>query len=296
MGGHVAARAIGKWRVYGTWHYHPFRLPGVEAVQVDLQDQRATRRLLQALSAEAIIHCAALTDLDYCQTHAEQARVANVEATGHLAQWCGEHGTRLVFVSSDMVFDGSRGWYSETDATNPINVYGETKVEAEALVRAHCASHVIARSALIYGRPRTGGSSFSTWIEKRLISGQPIPLFVDQFRTPILVSDLAQALLELAAHSWVGVIHLGGPERVDRFTFGRRLARASGFSELLLQRRRMNDHRQLAPRPLDVSLRTDLARALLSTPLHGIDEGLRLMWEGSESVAEPRETGGRSRS
>ncbi|MDZ7339651.1 MAG: SDR family oxidoreductase [candidate division KSB1 bacterium] len=277
LGGHVAALATRGWQVYGTWHSQAFHLPGVRAVRLDLCDPQALRRTLDEVMPHIIVHCAALTDLDYCETHAEEAQVVNVRAAQLLAQWCGDRGLRFVFVSSDMVFDGSKGHYAESDPVNPINVYGATKVEGEEVVRAHCANYVIARSALIYGRPRTGGSSFSTWIEQRLAAAQPVPLFTDQFRTPILVSELAAALLELCAHSWVGVVHLAGPERVDRFTFGVQLARLLRFEESLLQMRAMAHHHQVAPRPRDVSLRTELARTLLSTPFHGVERGLQLM-------------------
>lgn len=277
LGGHVAHLATGGWRVYGLWHRQRLALPGVEAVSLDLRDGATTRRMLDVVRPHVVVHCAALTDLDYCETHPDEARLVNVESTRAVARWCGENGARLVFVSSDMVFDGKRGLYRETDDTKPINIYGKTKVEGERIVSTLCSNHLIARAALIYGRPRTAGSSFSTWIEQRLLAGEPVPLFYDQYRTPVLVLDLAAALLELCTMNHVGVLHLAGPERVDRYTFGSCLARTLGYNAALLLKRRITDGPTVAPRPQDVSLDTTLARALLATRLHGVEEGLRRM-------------------
>ncbi|MCR4438622.1 MAG: SDR family oxidoreductase [bacterium] len=277
LGGHVAYLAARHWSVYGTWQEHPFCLRGVEAIQLRLGDERAVRRLLDTVRPQVVIHCAALTDLDYCEAHPDAAQLINVEATKTIAEWCGVNAARLIFLSSDMVFDGSLGWYRETDSPHAVNVYGATKVEAEQAVQAFCANHVIARSALIYGRPRTGGSSFSTWIEQRLAAGEPVPLFVDQYRTPILVSDLAAALVELAGRGFVGVLHLAGPERTDRFAFGWQLAHLLSHNTSLLLKRTMAEVPLGAPRPRDVSLCTERAQRLLATRLHGVQDGLRRM-------------------
>jgi len=282
LGGHVASLATERWTVFGGWHRQPFALPGVEPVRLELSDETAACQALDAVCPHAVIHCAALTNLDYCELHPEEALRVNVAATRLLARWCGENGARFVFVSSDMVFDGRRGWYCEEDGTNPINVYGKTKVEAERAISSLCANYAIARSALIYGRPRSSGSSFSTWIEQRLAGGERVPLFIDQYRTPIVVLDLAAALVELCATSFVGVLHLGGPERVDRYTFGLRLARLLGYDESLLVRRKMEEVATVAPRPRDVSFDTNLAQALLSTRVHGVEEGLRRMVASAE--------------
>ncbi|MBC7186723.1 MAG: SDR family oxidoreductase [Calditrichaeota bacterium] len=277
LGGHVAYLAAHHWSVYGTWHEHPFRLRGVEAVQLRLDDERDVRRLLDTVRPHVVIHCAALTDLDYCESDPDEAQLINVEATKTIASWCGDNAARMIFVSSDMVFDGCTGWYRETDSPRALNVYGQTKVEAERAVQALCANHIIARSALIYGRPRTGGSSFFTWIEQRLAAGEPVPLFVDQYRTPILVSDLAAALVELSSKDFVGVLHLAGPERVDRFTFGVHVADLLDHDKCLLLRRTMAEVPLGAPRPRDVSLCTERAQRLLVTRLHGVRDGLRRM-------------------
>ncbi len=287
LGRHVAHLATSGWKVYGVWHREPLAVPGVKSVREDLSDGPATRRMLDAVCPHAVIHCAALTDLDYCEVHPAEAQLVNVEATRTVARWCGENGARLVFVSSDMVFDGRRGLYRETDETNPINVYGKTKVEGERIVSTLCSNHLIARAALIYGRPRGGGSSFSTWIEQRLLAGEPVPLFADQYRTPILVLDLAEALVELCTVDYVGVLHLAGPERVDRHTFGSCLARTLGYDGALLLKRRITDAPTVAPRPQDVSLDTTLAQALLRTRLHGVEQGLRRMAAAEGEVATP---------
>jgi len=207
----------------------------------------------------------------------QQAEQINLTATATLLEAADAVQARLVFVSSDMVFDGRRGMYRVSDAVSPLSVYGRTKAAAEALIQASPGAHVIARAALIYGRPRLGGGSFSGWLESRLRERQAATLYTDQFRTPVWVENLAGQLLELAHNDFSGIIHCAGAERADRFRFGQILCRLAGYSEQLLVPVSMHDHETAAPRPADVSLDTVHTRQSLKTPLLDIEEGLTRM-------------------
>jgi len=246
-----------------------------EVLAIDLTDRAALKQLLRRLSPTVIIHTAAWSDLNRCEAEPAAARQINALVPMVLAEYCGRNRCRLIHLSSDMVYDGRRGNYRETDKTAPLSVYGRTKVEAEQLVRDSCPNHVIIRSALIYGRPFYGGTSFSEWMEAALRRKDLLSLYVDQYRTPIWVENLAAALVELTESDFVGTLHLGGANRIDRFAFGQQLCRTGGYPESLLQPVSMDDHQQAAPRPRDVSLCIDRARQVLRTPLLDTETGLQ---------------------
>ncbi len=280
LGGWLVALGRQSWQVHAIWRRTPFRLPGTVWHQCDLTDDSAVESLIRDIKPQAIIHAAAEANLDWCEDHPDQARRANVDATGHLAQLAVDIGARFVFVSTDMVFDGERGNYTEADPVKPISVYGKTKAEAEALVQRVAPQAAVARTALIFGKPYLGGSSFSEWIEQKVHAGEPVPLFTDQYRTPILVQNLSEALLELAGNRLSGLFHLAGTERIDRYTFGQKLVRKLGLSAERLQPAKLADIRFRAPRPRDLSLNIARAKTALKTPFLDIDTALeRLLSE-----------------
>jgi dTDP-4-dehydrorhamnose reductase len=250
-------------------------MPGVEAVPLDLADEKAIQRTMETIQPAAVIHTAAWSDLDGCKRDPKQAFHINATATEILAEMSSRLGCRLVYVSSDMVFDGGRGNYSEEDTPRPINVYGKTKLTGEKFIQSVCRDFAIARAALIYGKPVTGSNSFSEKIKQVVGTGEVMRLFTDQFRTPVLVENLAEALLELSENAFVGTIHLGGAERVNRYDFGLRLAELNHLPVELMKPVSMGDILMDAPRPRDVSLNTGLARKKLKIPLPGFREGLK---------------------
>jgi dTDP-4-dehydrorhamnose reductase len=277
LGGHLLLKALRNWDVYAVYRGRPVDAPGAVWLKADLMNPEETAGVFDAVKPDSLIHAAAMSDIDACLVRPDEARLVNIEATGHLAGLCRRSGCRMVFVSTDMVFDGGRGMYREQDATAPVNRYGETKVAAEVAVTAECRSAVCARTALIYGAPAFGGRSFTHAMMTRLSKGEPVTLFDDQFRTPILVQNLADALLELAASDFAGILHLGGGERMSRYDFGRLAASAKGFSADLIRPGRMNEPPPAARRPADVSLDSSKASAVLSTRLIGCGEGVKFL-------------------
>ncbi len=275
VGGHLLSQGRGGWEVFSTFRSHPFSLPGVKGLVLDLENGDEIRKLLKNVWPDVIIHCAAWSDLDGCEKDRDRAFRINAEATGIIAETGSDLGCRLIYTSSDMVFDGEKGDYNESDPTGPINVYGESKLAGEERIKQFCSDYVVARVALIYGSPVTGCNSFSERILDRVRQGKVMPLFTDQYRTPILVQNLAQALLELAGTTFSGTIHLGGRERVDRYAFGLRLAELKGFPKKTLRPVSVSEIQTVASRPRDVSLDTSKAKRLLKTELLGYREGLK---------------------
>lgn len=277
LGGHIFLKAQKNFESVGThWNNSPNNKTG-NWHQIDLTDKQNVKSFLAEFQPDVIIHSAANSNLDQCENDQESAYKTNVAATKWLAEYSGENGVRLIFVSSDMVFDGNRGMYFEDDPIFPLAYYGQSKVDAEKAVKEMDENFVIARSALIYGRPVTGGSSFSNWMENNLAQGKEIGLYTDQFRTPVYVENIADAFLELAENEFCGTIHLGGANRINRFDFGLELCSICGYDKNLLIKSSMSDSTPTAPRPRDVSLSTEKANNVLITRLLSTKEGLEEM-------------------
>lgn len=277
LGGHIADQARNRYEVAACYCTAPFAMDGVRVHSVDLTKRAPVQKLLERVRPHIVLHCAAQSNLDRCQIHQEDAAAVNIDATSYLARWCGRNEVRFIYISSDMVFDGYQGSYKETHVMRPLNFYGWTKAEAEREVASHCKNYVIARSALLYGRPVTGGTSFSSWIEQRLREKQIVPLYNDQYRSPLLAANGAEALLELAGNEFTGILHLGGCERIDRYSFGLKLAQILGYDSTLLRECSMKDSHSAAPRPRDVSFCIDKAKKFLRTKLLSVEEGMRMM-------------------
>ena len=227
---------------------------GVPLRQVDLADRDTVTAAFQQARPDAVIHAGAISSAAQCQRDPETARRVNTDATAHLAHLA---GPRLLFVSTDLVFDGERPWYREGDEPSPLSVYGRTKADAERFVLD--AGGQVARVSLLFGPSLCGRPGFFDQQLAALRSAAPVTLFEDEWRTPLSYLTAARALLQLARSPSPGVLHLGGPERMSRLEMGRRLAAWLGVSgsQLVSGLRR---EAQGEPRPRDVSLDSSLWR------------------------------------
>jgi dTDP-4-dehydrorhamnose reductase len=193
-----------------------------------------------------------------------------VEGTRHVAAGAAAVGAHLIHLSSDMVFDGERGPYDETDPPEAVTPYGQAKAAAERAVIDLCPGAAIVRTSLIYGfepaDPRT------VWVVDSVRRGKPITLFTDELRSPVWVDQLAAALLELAAARESGIWHLAGPQPLSRYEFGERLVRAYGLDPAGIRpglSRESGLHR-----PRDCRLDVRKAQEGLCSPLWGVERVL----------------------
>jgi dTDP-4-dehydrorhamnose reductase len=279
VSGHLVHQSIGKWRVTTNYYKHPIAWPGIDSFYLDLNQQEKVAQVFDQLKPDVVLHQAALSNLDFCEQYPDKARTTNVEATAFLAKWCQSASARLVFLSSDMVYDGERGNYCENDPVRPLGIYAMTKVQGEYKIRELCCNYAIIRTALVYGKPIGGGSSFTEWMERLLRQGQQVPLYTDQYRTPILVNNLAEVLLEISEGDFVGTLNVGGPDKMDRYRFGQKYCHLGGFDDTLLRPITMsNGLPLLTRRPSDLSFNITKAESILKTKLLGIDEGLNLLF------------------
>lgn len=278
------AQAPVQWELHGTGRSE--KLPDAEGLPagrtlqyhpLDLLDREKMEWLLRSVRPDVVIHTAAMANIDLCESQPAIAMAMNTDATERLAVLCRETGARLVFCSTDTVFDGVKGRYTESDPPNPVNVYADTKVRAEQAVLAASADNVVARLSLVMGLPVMGkGNSFLADTLEKLKKGESIKFPGNEIRTPIDVITLGAALNELAVNGFGGIIHLSGNTRINRYEMARQIAGATGFSPDRILPVNSNSLPGRAPRPNDASLDNALAKRILDTPMRSLSEGLTL--------------------
>jgi dTDP-4-dehydrorhamnose reductase len=189
-------------------------LEGVPLRPVELADGDTIASAFVEARPTAVIHAAALASVVECHRDPERAEQVNVRASGVLAELAGRAGARLVFTSTDLVFDGARGGYREEDAAAPLSIYGRSKRAAEQVVQSMPGT-AVARLSLLYGPTVVGRPSFFDEQLLALRQRRPVRLFADEWRTPLTCAAAASALLRLVESDFGGLVHIGGPVRVS---------------------------------------------------------------------------------
>ncbi len=228
-------------------------LPDFQTQRVDLTEREAARKLLTDFPAELVIHAAAMSRVIDCEAQASRAEEINVHSTQRLAEHAAARGARLVFFSSDMVFPGEAGYYTEQNNPSPRNVYGRTKLRAEKAVLAASSRNLVLRLNLVIGKSAGLGTSFTDRILTDIRTDGKAALFVDQFRSPIHVRSVVSAVEKLMNSEISGVLHLGGPQRLRRAEIGRALCRAAVIEEGKIEEISYLTHAQSPVLPRDTS-------------------------------------------
>ena len=255
IGGHLTKQASLAWRVKGTFHCNDTPLNGAdELIQLDITDKNSVMSAIKEISPSVIIHCAAISNAEYCAKNKKQSEAINISGTENIALASSSIGAHLIFVSSDQVFDGNDGYYNEAAPPNPICFYGKTKLEGEKIVKKINNSYSIARLAWTYGKSVNQSKNFFDRMIYDLERKQQINLFFDEFRSPVYVQDLCTALLALAKNRTSGIFHLAGPERISRLDFGYKAAECFGFDKSLIIGTSSDSIDFLDKRPKDCSL------------------------------------------
>ena len=266
LGWNLCQLAKPEWDVYGTYFSHPGEIPGVNLIKVDLRDFEEIKRIFHEIQPAAVIHMAAQSSPNFCQSHPIESHSINVTTACNIAGLCADSSIPCVFTSTDLVFNGLNPPYRETDPVCPVSLYGEQKVIAEEGMLERYPLSAVCRMPLMFGMAIPPATSFMQPFIKTLREGQELSLFTDEFRTPVSGKTAAQGLL-LALENVKGRIHLGGKERLSRYDFGRLLVEVLQLPETGLKKCRQKDVKMAAPRPPDVSLDSSMAFALGYAPL-----------------------------
>lgn len=247
-----------------------WRLRALTRAQFDLLDFRSLRRAFKTDQPELIIHCAGVSSVAEAQKNPALAKQVNIEVTQVLAELASN--IHFIFFSTDLVFDGRKGNYIESDTASPLHFYGETKVAAEQIVLKN-PRHLVLRTSINGGISIAGNRGFNEQLWQTLESGRGMKLFTDEFRCPIFAGETARAVWELAEQKCAGIVHVAGAERMSRFQIGQILLRRRPHIKDGIEPGLARDFPG-PPRVLDASLDISKAQKLLAKPLPGLTEWL----------------------
>ncbi|MBI5629542.1 MAG: SDR family oxidoreductase [Elusimicrobia bacterium] len=243
---------------------------------LDITDASSVERILAELRPDAVFLPAANPHVDYCESHPEETRRVNIDGSLNVLRCCRRHGCKMVFFSSDYVFDGLRGPYAEKDSVSPINEYGRQKAAVEEEMLKEAGGHLVLRISAAYGwhwLPK----NFVLQIREKLGAGQSLPVAADIRSNPTYAENLAELAVDLVLKGESGLFHLVGSECLSRYDFAVAAARTFGLEAGLVRPVPSRSLSLAARRPPFSSLKTDkLQRALGVSPL-GAGEGLRAM-------------------
>jgi dTDP-4-dehydrorhamnose reductase len=258
------------------------------ALQFDISDRDSVLKRVEAIQPEVIVHAGGMTKPTACEKEPALAHTVNVEGTAHLVEAARGVVARFIFLSSDLVFDGSAERYDEDSPTHPLSVYGHNKVEGEELVRTGSDDFVIVRTTVMYGWSSRYTESMAEWVlrglqesrERRPEPVEGLNMYHDQYRQFIFINDLVAALFELIEiddDPLNETIHMAGPELLSRYDFAKKLAKTFGLPEAGIRSTPFDSTPQAAFTPKRLRLDTTKAAHILRTPIRGVDDGLRAM-------------------
>jgi CDP-6-deoxy-D-xylo-4-hexulose-3-dehydrase len=257
----MSALEANGWDVMGTTHAVPTSA-GIR--ELDIRDADAVRRMITGATPRTVLMPAALSNADECERDPERAEATNVAAVESVAAAVQSVGASLVYFSTDYIFDGRAGPYSEADQPAPLNVYGRTKLAAEQIIQSRIPEHLIIRTTVVFGWNRIS-NNFAMQVWRRLSSGERMRVPVDQVGTPTLVDYLAEVAIRLLELDHRGVINVVGADRVSRAELARRLARTFALDDGLIDDCTTAEQHRPAIRPLAAGLDTSLLHSILQT-------------------------------
>lgn len=251
----------------------------------DLTDPQRTRSAFAALAPDHVVHCAAWTDVDGCETDPEKAHIQNAFATRNVVLATQRLDAALIYISTDYVFDGRQERpYGEDDPPSPVNVYGRTKRDGEAHVWRHLGRGAVVRTSWLFG---PGGRHFVRTIAGRLLQGQPLQVVQDQVGSPTYTLDLARALRSLAESELYGVYHVTNTGQCSWFEFAREIEALLGTGTSVLPCR-SEEYPRPAPRPRHSVLDNGHYRLSGLPALRPWKEALRAYVVESRDELQPR--------
>ena len=256
-----------------------------EYCSMDISNEEDVYRVIKKYKPDTIIHTAAMTNVDACELNQAECKLMNVDAVQFIVNAlqkikstdCNPH---LIHLSTDFIFDGSKGPLTEDEQPNPLSYYAWSKLEAERIVIESELTWSIARTVLVYGIiPRSSRSNVVLWAKSSLEQGKKINVVTDQFRTPTLAEDLAQGCILIAMKKAMGVFNVSGPDFMSIFELVQRVARFWKLDENLIQPSTSEGINQPAKRPPVTGFVIDKAKSVLGYQPHSFEQGLALLDE-----------------
>lgn len=290
LGSKIVTQTKDKHTVLATYNSRNISFENTKTLRLDKTDRENVFKTIEEFSPDWVIDTAAYHSVDGCETDRELCRLVNVEGTKNIVDACREYGCRLVFVSTDYVFDGVKGFYTEEDEPNPLNYYGLCKLEAEKIV-AKLDEYIIVRPSVVYGwEPYTfklgksssgKGMNFAMWLISMLKENKSVKIVTDQYSTPTFADNMAEAILRLVELGKHGLYHISGSSCINRYDFSLIIANVFGFDTRLIKPVTSDVFVQKARRPMRSCLCTEKVQGetgvRMFTAIEGVLEMKRQM-------------------
>lgn len=245
--------------------------------QLDITNRSDVKSLISSFQPNVILNAAAVTNVDWCESHREETWKVNVTAVENLAEASRKVGAQLIHVSTDYVFDGKNGPYDETAIPNPLGYYGKTKLASENAILSASIRYTIARTIVLYGSGIGVKTNFALWVINSLKAGKQITVVDDQLGNPTFVGDLAMAIIKAFELKREGIFHVGGGDQLSRYDFAIQAAKVFNLDASLIKRIKTSDLVQASPRPMVSGFITLKAETQLGMHFLTVKEGLTLL-------------------
>jgi len=305
VGSNVAYKARKEFSVLGLGFSFPAQIENCTSGTLDVVDRDVCKKCLVDFQSDFVVHSAAYVDLESCEKNPDLAYEINIKGTENVAKVCHSLGAKMVYISTDWVFDGKKDLsekYSENDTPSPLNYYGKTKWEGEIATQDNTDDWIIIRVANVYGHNFAIPKNWSLWEERsirrnsgvvKVISllrkGNVVRQPVQMYQSPTLANDIAEIILELCRRDMQGIYHVAGRESTNRYEFAKEIARVFHFKEDLVSSGTLEDlvlsfgvHPINVPElvnklPVNASLDVSKVERALGSKMKGYKEGLRIM-------------------
>jgi dTDP-4-dehydrorhamnose reductase len=264
--------------VLSTYQTMPKGVPGITETRLDLKDAAATKEVLERFRPDMVLLPAAMTNVDQCERSPTQAWEVNAEGPMNVAQACRTIGAKLLYVSTDYIFNGMKGSkYHEFDTPDPISIYGQTKLEGERCTMDADKHNLVCRVSVLYGWNGSGKKNFVTWLLDELENHRPVNVFDDQWVSPTYAPNCAKVLLRLIKSEEKGVFHTSGPDCLNRYEIAMMVAKEFGLDGSLVRKVPTASVDLLARRPERSCLSVDKVGSILDMSMLPFEEGIRAM-------------------
>ncbi len=241
---------------------------------IDYANKKDLKKIVYGIEPDVIVNCAALTNVDECETKKSTAWNLNAELVETIAKMCRVMESRLITFSTDYIFDGHKGPYSETSMPNPLSNYGKTKLAGENLAISLLDELTIIRTNVVYGSSSYGKNDFIRWIIEKLENGERLKIIEGQWCNPTYVRDLARSVSKAIINKSNGIFNVAGRDYLNRYEIAVKIANYLGFDEDLIEPISAGSLKQLARRPVRGGLLTGKAENEFGIVFTGLEEGL----------------------
>ena len=263
------------FEVYSCYHNTKPKLG--RPIQLDLSKKKDIINIITKIEPNVIIHLAAITDVELCESKSELAKKINTDSTEILAKEAEKNNIFLMYMSTDYVFDGKIGMKKEEDEPNPINVYGKTKLDGEKMLKKISTPNIIVRTSTPFGI-HSIKMSFPFWIKKNIELKKDIEVIIDQYTSPTYVPDISKMIIEIVKKKITGIVHIAGSNRISRYEFALMIAKKMNNSGDIIKPVKMKYMNWNAQRPIDSSLDITKSEKILKIKPKQLEENIELLF------------------